>query len=560
MLCFSFMGNAENITYKIENRFCDCYLDKKMTSDINMFYSHYKDIVRRNFLDEPHPRFYYWDRLYRAQFKGLKENLISSPKRYSDYYHNLFIHDQIVDVMKKYLDECNKHSWLDENHGSAYNLSQRQRELEKDQVRVAEYARICKVAFNDYNFKITRAFVIFYEKCLGKHRNLRTLHDYGMLAYLNNNFDKSMELTSRLLEYAEELNKLDELSSEVYTNLGSFCIEAMSYSKAIDYLTKAIKKDPENKEAYFNRALAYFETGQFDEAIEDYLLSDRGEGVVKSYAIVSEEFSQAFLSSLGEGIIEGLKEFVPNLLNSIHGLHNAAWYAQNHPLEASQRVINASYEVGVCMVDYCKDLDWDKIDDHVTELKNLAERFNQLSETEKGQLLGSLIGKYGIDIFIGTKGCKFIAAYRDLRNANRICNLETMVISQANKEAMAASAMKHAAERQAYLKRIKIHWDRQNKHVPGTHNYMNGRGTITLNSSELEILVKEHVGTGQRVIGEFGEAGFIERVDFGKIIGEYALEVEGGATKYIPTTKGIIKYAKNGLVHVIPSDPYAIIK
>ena len=57
---------------------------------------------------------------------------------------------------------------------------------------------------------------------------------------------------------------------------------------------------------------------------------------------------------------------------------------------------------------------------------------------------------------------------------------------------------------------------------------------------KFEILVKEHVGRGQRVTGEFGMGNYKERVDFGVTIGEYALKIEGQAVQYIPTSKGII--------------------
>ena len=48
------------------------------------------------------------------------------------------------------------------------------------------------------------------------------------------------------------------------------------YEQAIEALSAAIKKDPKNKAAYFHRAAAYFETGNFDEALNDYLRSDKG--------------------------------------------------------------------------------------------------------------------------------------------------------------------------------------------------------------------------------------------------------------------------------------------
>jgi len=72
------------------------------------------------------------------------------------------------------------------------------------------------------------------------------------------------------------------------------------------------------------------------------------------------------------------------------------------------------------------------------------------------------------------------------------------------------------------------------------------------------VLVKEHLGKGNKVVGEFGEVNFKERVEFGKIIGEYALKIEGKPIQYIPTSKGIISYAKDKTVHVYPTNPTAV--
>lgn len=86
------------------------------------------------------------------------------------------------------------------------------------------------------------------------------------------------------------------------------------------------------------------------------------------------------------------------------------------------------------------------------------------------------------------------------------------------------------------------------------------RGRILIEKSELEDLAKKYAGKGQRVSGPILEANYKERVDFGKIIGEYALKEEGRPIKYFPTSKGIITYAKDGSMHVWPSDPGAVIK
>jgi len=50
--------------------------------------------------------------------------------------------------------------------------------------------------------------------------------------------------------------------------------EAGLYVEAITTLTELVQKNPSHKEAYFERASAYFEVGDFDLALQDYLSSD----------------------------------------------------------------------------------------------------------------------------------------------------------------------------------------------------------------------------------------------------------------------------------------------
>ncbi len=58
--------------------------------------------------------------------------------------------------------------------------------------------------------------------------NLAFYHDYGLLAYINNNFDLSFELLSSLIENAQKTDQIDQLTSKVYHDLGSVCVEVMA--------------------------------------------------------------------------------------------------------------------------------------------------------------------------------------------------------------------------------------------------------------------------------------------------------------------------------------------
>ena len=93
-----------------------------------------------------------------------------------------------------------------------------------------------------------------------------------------------------------------------------------------------------------------------------------------------------------------------------------------------------------------------------------------------------------------------------------------------------------------------VNWGQQEKHIPGTNNFIPGRSTVTTDPDKLA----EQAGTGQQVGNvPVGQPGSKERVDFGKVIGSYVDPVTGTS---VPTTKGIIHYGKNG-IHVVPARP-----
>lgn len=179
-----------------------------------------------------------------------------------------------------------------------------------------------------------------------------------------------------------------------------------------------------------------------------------------------------------------------------------------------------------------------------------------MSEAEKGEYIGSAIGKYGVEIFAGgvaIKGVsvcnKGINAFRNLRNANRVCNLEGMAVSNANKTTITSAALQHASKRENFFNEVRIEWNKQNKHVIGKHNFENGRGTFE--HADAQALLSKYAGKGTQVRGEPGFPGYKERVDFGEFIGHY---VDEKNVFRLPTTRGIIHYSKNG-AHIVPAHP-----
>jgi hypothetical protein len=88
----------------------------------------------------------------------------------------------------------------------------------------------------------------------------------------------------------------------------------------------------------------------------------------------------------------------------------------------------------------------------------------------------------------------------------------------------------------------------QDKHIEGTNNFTGDRGILT--DPDPQGLLDQFAGKGQPANAiSAGQPGYKERVDFGRIIGEF---YDDKTKQLYPTSKGIIHYSKNG-AHIVPS-------
>ena len=105
------------------------------------------------------------------------------------------------------------------------------------------------------------------------------------------------------------------------------------------------------------------------------------------------------------------------------------------------------------------------------------------------------------------------------------------------------------ASEQTNINNVKVNKGQQDKHIIGTNNYKNSiengikRSILKDNPEEL---LSHFAGTGQKI------GMNKERVDFGKIIGQY---YDKSLDKYVDTTRGIIHYDGKGGAHIVPSAP-----
>ncbi|CCB90770.1 hypothetical protein WCH_BS10280, partial [Waddlia chondrophila 2032/99] len=399
--------------------------------------------------------------------------------------------------------------------------------------------------------KITERYLKLYSKCLLNHPHPKIYYERGMVHMHVGNTEEALQDIRALMELAnsDKYKDQDLITSEMYRQEGAAYNELGMYDQAIEVLTRAIVKDPHNLEAYFQRASAYFEIGDFDRSLEDYIISKKSGRLILD-RLPSIEFMDAFCAAAINGSCETACDFAPSLCHTIYGLGKCLWTFGEHPIDCISHLAGAGYEMAECIVSYLKTVDKETLHEYADELVRLYENFNQLSDHEKGELIGFTVGKYGVSIFAGSATIKGVAAYKKLKEANRVCNLESMVLSLSSKEGVASKGVQHYAERSKFFEESKIHWGRQNKHVPGSNNYDPAKKRSIWTHPDADGLLKKCAGTGNSKQGIFGQPGYKEVVDFKENIGIWQ-NLKGES---LPTTKGTIHYSNHG-AHIVPAHP-----
>jgi tetratricopeptide (TPR) repeat protein len=414
------------------------------------------------------------------------------------------------------------------------------------------FQRYCYEELEELEENTREKFLSLYDECLKKHPHPKIFYERGMVRFHLGETLDSLDDIKELISFAEKNNYTEFLTSDLYLKEGLGLCETLSYDEAIVSLTKAIEKDPKNKEAYFERAFAYFEKGKFDHALADYLASGFKPHKVdpkKVGAFDPLKFSQGLLSGMLKGSKESAVEFVPSILGSLQGINRGLWGLISNPLKVSQDFLEASY---ICIQYMKENTSYENLSKLAPELQVCLKKWYELDHKTKGQYIGHVIGKYGVDIFMGAGCMKAVRAYRELRKANALLTLESVAHSPKLQKKIIAQCAKEAKFRETLLKegRLKIIKDRQGKHIPGRHNYDPKRSILTHNDPQK--LVNKYAGTGRKVGDRLpGEPGYKEIVDFEEIIGIWKDE---HGTMELPTTNGFIAYSKDG-VHIVPTSP-----
>lgn len=454
----------------------------------------------------------------------------------------------------------------------------------------------------------SRLFEKLHETCISKHACLRTYYENAFLHTSQGNTARAIEATNALIETSQRHSSQKYLTANTYLQLGIQCAQAHEFSQAIEALSQAIDKDPENKIAYLERAACYFEMGNFDLALQDYIVS--GAEVLLTPVAPQEvsyfQFSQGMMCGAASGLKEGAKNVPLSLFHSVYGTGHFLWTMVKDPIGVPRGMIISTIET----IEYLRTQDLETIAHLLApEICELVRNWDRLDSYARGEKMGVILGKYGVEIFSRSCITRLTNTAQKLRHLTISCNLKTATRSSADKAKIITQAQLAASTREQYLttksvqyrklkaeqhfeshrvdvttktklsevalqnqaikneiyfSTTKVHWDSQGKHIKGHRNYENlptkektTKALWTPDQQKTEEILKKHAGKGHHVEGIPGEPGYKEIIDCGENIGRHVSQNKPNQAyrPEVDTQYATIHYRKDGYAHLVPAHP-----
>lgn len=393
---------------------------------------------------------------------------------------------------------------------------------------------------------------LFAKNYLGKDYRYYAYYAYqkGLFFFKEGRNFEAFEMIEEVLKSKDREDILDANNQlAIRLDLAIGYEETGDFGKAILVLNELIQENPEFTDAYLERAASYFELGEFDLSLADYLQ-------FKSFQNAIEQKDQDFVA-IGGGILMGIRNgslesatgFAPSLLSSLRGIGNGLWATILHPIDTPKEFVQATLEICDFLIK-CPKTELAEI--VVPELYDLVSRWDLLNPHERGNSIGFVLGKYGTDILLTSavlKSVNFIQSVRKLKRVEKICNLEALAVTPESRAAMLSASTEWAQKRSQFFTNVRLEVDKQGKHIASHKNFQVGKSEWTHPDPEGKL--KKLSGKGQKIMGEPGIAGYKERVDCGEVIGFF---VDENTKERTTTTMAVIHYSNKG-AHIVPARP-----
>ncbi len=208
--------------------------------------------------------------------------------------------------------------------------------------------------------------------------------------------------------------------------------------------------------------MAYFETNQIILALRDYEAAKKltiippfihgyPKAMLARSVYIPEnktEFSKGLVLGVTDGTQQSMNDFFPSVFGCCRGVLNGLWAFVYSPLEVSQEMIYTSYAVGEFISSHTTE---ECLQCVIPELKDLGLSWDKINDYSRGQKIGYIIGKYGMDILAPIGILKGVSKVKALKRANIMCTLECCAYSQVKKAKILEESSKRAITRIAYI-------------------------------------------------------------------------------------------------------------
>lgn len=312
---------------------------------------------------------------------------------------------------------CNHEEWIRTWHG---HINEHKEELKKFELEKNERMNI----YAKFSSLVQASYLDIFNNCLVNHQWNGTYFSRGLLLFQQGDFFSSLEDISKYIKGIDNETLSEEILKAKF-HQGTLQNILGKYTDAIETLSQVISSDPNNKNAYIERAIAFFEQGNFDRALNDYIKSEiKPTQIDESFH--SLEFSGGIVLGLCTGAGHTLENFVPSMLCSLQGLGNGIWAFTTNPKEVSVEMITACKNICGFFTDQTI---LESLKVLIPEVRELSD-WKDINDFKKGEIIGSIVGKYGLDIFLTAGAMKGIKVFHDLRRANALMTLETMTLME----------------------------------------------------------------------------------------------------------------------------------
>ena len=270
--------------------------------------------------------------------------------------------------------------------------------------------------------EIEHHYTMLFSSCANKHRAPSALYHMALASFATGDHARALQHMENIFERIN-LNVLEShLASKLSLSQGLIQNEVALYDQALLSLKTAIDHDPKNKQAYFDQALTLFEQGRFEEAAKSYLNSQHFLKLLDKASGSLIEFSVGLIQGITASATHNLANFIPSMCSSIYGLSHGLWAFVLSPKEVSQEIVCVAQSLADFLSSHTA---LETFQTLVPEVKKLAA-LSPNEHKQKGNIVGTIIGKYGTEFLTYFATVKGFKLYRELKQANGALTLHAL--------------------------------------------------------------------------------------------------------------------------------------